>query len=60
MQSRGYLDVSCEGIESAGSLGRLVLLQADVGPGGVAEGEGFGGLLLGFWGGEGCLFAGLG
>lgn len=46
VQSRGYLDVGCEGIESAGSLRRLELLQADVGPGGVSEGEGFGGLLL--------------
>ena len=49
MQSRSDLDVSCESIESAGSLGDLELLQADVGPGGVSEGEGFGGLLvLGF------------
>lgn len=48
VQSRGYLDVGCEGIESAGKLRRLELLHADVGPGGVSEGEGFGGLLLGF------------
>lgn len=50
MQRRGDLDMSCESIESAGSVGRLELLQADVGPGGVAEGESFGWLLLLFWG----------
>lgn len=50
MQSSGDLDVSCERIECAGRLRLLVLLEANVGPGWVAEGESFGGWLLGFGG----------
>jgi hypothetical protein len=48
VQSRGDLNMCCKSIESAGSIGRLELLQADVGPVGVSEGEVFGRLLLGF------------
>ena len=49
MQSCSDLDVGCESVESVGrSAGRLELLEADVGPRWVAEGEGFGWLGLGF------------
>jgi hypothetical protein len=48
MQSRGDLNMCCESVESTGSVGRLELLEVDVGPGGIAEGDGFGRLLLGF------------
>ena len=61
MQSRGDLDVSRESIEGADILGRLQSLQADVGPGGIPQGESFGGLLLcRFRLRMGALFAGLG
>ena len=48
MQSRGDLDVRCKSIESAGGLWGLELLQANVGPGGIAESESFGWLLWWF------------